>query len=336
MSLLGGIYTALAAVLAFGITAISGVKLVPYLHKLKFGQNIREEGPTWHRAKQGTPTMGGIMFMLGSIIALLAAYTLYCTTVGGETMLTVIRVAAGMLMTAAMGMVGFMDDFISIRKKRNLGLTEKQKLVLQFAIVGAYLLTVRLAGGSSEMLIPFVGTVDWGIFYYIFSAIFIVGMINAVNFTDGIDGLNSSVTFVVSICFMVIAFIFKSTGMAVMSAACAGGCLGFLIWNFNPAKVFMGDTGSLYLGGMVCALAYGLNIPLLLIPMGIIYIVEIVSVVMQVSYFKLTHGKRIFKMTPIHHHFELCGWNEVKICFVFSAVSLVVGLICILCVVFGL
>ena len=336
MSFLGGIYTALAAVIAFAVTALSGIKLVPFLHKLKFGQNIREEGPTWHRSKQGTPTMGGIMFAAGSLIALIISYSLYCASVGGETMLSVVRTAAGMLMASAMGLIGFMDDFISIKKKRNLGLNELQKLRLQFAVVICYLITIRLAGGSDSMVIPFVGTVRWGIFYYIISAVFIVGMVNAVNFTDGIDGLNSSVTFVVCLCFMVISFILKNAGMAVLAAATAGGCLGFLIWNFNPAKVFMGDTGSLFLGGMVCALAYGINAPILLIPMGIIYIAEIVSVVMQVTYYKLTHGKRIFKMTPIHHHFELCGWNEIKICFVFSAVSLAAGLVCILLAAFGM
>lgn len=329
-------YTLIAAIIAFGVTALLGFKMIPYLRKLKFGQTIREEGPAWHQKKQGTPTMGGIMFIIGTAVALMVAVPLWLVKTEGETMLAVVRVLSGFIMAAAMGLVGFMDDFISIKKHRNLGLTEIQKLVLQFLIVGAYLFSVKLAGGTSEMLIPYIGTVDWGIFYYILAAIFIVGMINAVNFTDGIDGLNGTVTFVVALGFMVTAYYMNYMGVAILAAACAGGCIGFLIWNFNPAKVFMGDTGSLFLGGMVCALAFGLNIPIMLIIYGIVYIIEIVSVVLQVTYFKLTKGKRLFKMSPIHHHFELCGWNEVKICAVFGLVSLIACAVGTVMVVTGL
>lgn len=311
--------------------------MIPFLRRLKFGQTIREEGPAWHSKKQGTPTMGGLMFIIGTIVAVMVCVPLYVVAAGtGEQMLSIVRVLSGLLMAVAMGLVGFMDDFISIRKHRNLGLTEKQKLVLQFAIVIAYLASVRIAGGSSEMLIPFIGVVDWGIAYYILAALLIVGMVNAVNFTDGIDGLNGTVTFVVSVGFLVTAFVMNYMGIAILAAASAAACIGFLIWNFNPAKVFMGDTGSLFLGGIVCALGFGLNIPILIPLYGIIYIAEIGSVVLQVTYFKATKGKRLFKMSPIHHHFELCGWSEVKICAVFGLVSAIFCAIGVALVVFGL
>ena len=334
---MSSLYTSISAIIAFAITALLGIPMIPFLRRLKFGQTIREEGPAWHSKKQGTPTMGGLMFIIGTVAAVMICVPLYMVASGsGEQMLSIVRVLSGLLMAVAMGLVGFMDDFISIRKHRNLGLTEKQKLVLQFAIVIAYLASVRIAGGSSEMLIPFIGVVDWGIAYYILAALLIVGMVNAVNFTDGIDGLNGTVTFVVSVGFLVTAFVMNYMGIAILAAASAAACIGFLIWNFNPAKVFMGDTGSLFLGGIVCALGFGLNIPILIPLYGIIYIAEIGSVVLQVTYFKATKGKRLFKMSPIHHHFELCGWSEVKICAVFGLVSAIFCALGVALVVFGL
>ena len=299
----------LAIVIAAVITGLLGYFMVPFLHKIKFGQTIREVGPSWHKNKQGTPTMGGLMFIIGSSVAAVICIAFLWLNGGAETQLMFVKVMAGALMAVGFGIVGFLDDYISIKKHRNLGLTEIQKLILQFIIVGAYLLSVALAGGTTETVIPFLGSVDLGFFYYILAAVFIVGMVNAVNFTDGIDGL--------------------------MAGALGGGCIGFLFWNANPAKVFMGDTGSLFLGGAVCALAFGVDMPILLILIGIIYIVEILSVVLQVTYFKISHGKRIFKMAPIHHHFEMCGWNENKICFVFSGVTLFAGIIGVLLAVFG-
>ena len=330
------LFSTLAVIIAFGITALLGIVLIPWLRKIKFGQTIREEGPTWHLSKQGTPTMGGIMFILGTIIAVSLCFSLYASIEGGETTLSIVKVVAGVSMALGMGIVGFLDDFISIKKKRNLGLTEVQKLIFQFLIAGAYLLSIYLAGGTSKTLIPFVGEVDLGIGYYIIAILFIVGMVNAVNFADGIDGLNSTVTTVVCLIMTICAVILGYYGMGIYACAAAGACIGFLVWNFHPAKVFMGDTGSLFLGGVVCALAFGMNIPLLLLLIGIVYIIEILSVVLQVSYFKITHGKRIFKMSPIHHHFEMCGWSEVKICVVFSVVTAVAGAIAIALVYFGL
>ncbi len=325
----------LAIVIAAVITGLLGYFMVPFLHKIKFGQTIREVGPSWHKNKQGTPTMGGIMFIIGSSVAAVICIAFLWLNGGAETQLMFVKVMAGALMAVGFGIVGFLDDYISIKKHRNLGLTEIQKLILQFIIVGAYLLSVALAGGTTETVIPFLGSVDLGFFYYILAAVFIVGMVNAVNFTDGIDGLNTSVTLVVALVFSVIAMLLNRAGLSLYAAAIVGAMIGFLFWNANPAKVFMGDTGSLFLGGAVCALAFGVNMPILLILIGIIYIVEILSVVLQVTYFKISHGKRIFKMAPIHHHFEMCGWNENKICFVFSGVTLLAGIIGVLLAVFG-
>lgn len=325
----------LAIVIAAVITGLLGYFMVPFLHKIKFGQTIREVGPSWHKNKQGTPTMGGIMFIIGSSVAAVICIAFLWLNGGAETQLMFVKVMAGALMAVGFGIVGFLDDYISIKKHRNLGLTEIQKLILQFIIVGAYLLSVAFAGGTTETVIPFLGSVDLGFFYYILAAVFIVGMVNAVNFTDGIDGLNTSVTLVVALVFSVIAMLLNRVGLSLYAAAIVGAMIGFLFWNANPAKVFMGDTGSLFLGGAVCALAFGVDMPILLILIGIIYIVEILSVVLQVTYFKISHGKRIFKMAPIHHHFEMCGWNENKICFVFSGVTLLAGIIGVLLAVFG-
>ena len=306
----------LVAVIAFAITAALGKWMIPFLHKLKFGQTIREVGPSWHKNKQGTPTMGGLMFILGIVVAMMACLPVFYTLGMEETLLMKAKVFAGLGMAVAFGAIGFMDDYISILKKRNLGLTERQKLVLQFAVAAAYLVTIRLAGGGTSTVFPFIGEVELGWFYYLLAAVAIVGIVNAVNFTDGIDGLNM-------------------TGLSALGMASAAACIGFLIWNWHPAKVFMGDTGSLFMGGMVCALAFGMDLPILLLPVGFVYLCEILSVVLQVSYFKATHGKRLFKMSPIHHHFEMCGWSEVKICAVFGLVALLGGAVAMLCVAFG-
>lgn len=320
-------WTIVAAVISFGFTAAVGKWMVPYLHKINFGQTIRESGPKWHKKKDGTPTMGGFMFIIGILFTCAVCIPLFYRASGNNPVDMMIRtkIIGGALMACGFGLIGFFDDYIKVVKKRNLGLNVKQKLVLQFLVAAAYLYSLKLAGSGAKTLIPFFGLVDLGIWYWIISLLGIVGMVNAVNFTDGIDGLNASVTFFAASSFMVISGILKIVPVGIIAAATAGGCLGFLVWNFNPAKVFMGDTGSLFLGGIVCALGFGLNIPILILPIGIVYICEILSVVLQVSYFKATHGKRLFKMSPIHHHFELCGWSEVKICLVFGLVTALFG-----------
>ncbi len=324
-----------AALVGFGVTAILGRWLIPFLHKLKFGQTIREVGPSWHKNKQGTPTMGGLMFILGVVVAMACAIPMAHSLGYFETPLMQARVLGGLGMAVGFGAIGFMDDYISILKKRNLGLTERQKLVLQFAVAAAYLATLALAGDDTATTIPFMGRVDLGYGYYILAAILIVGLVNAVNFTDGIDGLNTTVTFFACLALSLCAGALSMEGLSVLGVAAAAACIGFLLWNFHPAKVFMGDTGSLFLGGMVGALAFGLDMPALLLPIGLVYWAEILSVVLQVTYFKATHGKRIFKMTPIHHHFEMCGWSEVQICGGFGLVALLGGAAAFCCVLFG-
>lgn len=326
----------LVSVIAFAITAALGKWMIPFLHKLKFGQTIREVGPSWHKNKQGTPTMGGLMFILGIAIAMIVCLPIAYSLGLEETVLLKAKTFAGLGMAVAFGAIGFMDDYISILKKRNLGLTERQKLVLQFAVVAAYLASVAFAGGATHTTIPFVGQVDLGWLYYPLAAVVIVGVVNAVNFTDGIDGLNTTVSFFAFLSLALCAGLLSMAGLSAMGLASAAACIGFLIWNWHPAKVFMGDTGSLFMGGMVCALAFGMDLPLLLLPVGFVYLCEILSVVLQVTYFKATHGKRLFKMSPIHHHFEMCGWSEVKICLVFGLVALLGGAVAILCVAFGM
>lgn len=332
---MNSVWILISVVVAFAVTALLGKWMIPLLHKLKFGQTIREVGPAWHKKKQGTPTMGGLMFIIGIAVAVAIGLSLAPSFGEQQTKLMYVKTVAGLAMAVCFGFIGFLDDYISIIKKRNLGLTERQKLMLQFLTAGAYLLSVRLAGGDTKTTIPFLGRLDLGFFYYILAALVIVGIVNAVNFTDGIDGMNSIVCFFMFLSLALCASMRMASGMVLLGYAAAAGCLGFLIWNFNPAKVFMGDTGSLFFGGIACALAFGIDMPVLLLPAAIISIIEILSVVLQVSYFKATHGKRIFKMAPIHHHFEMLGWSEIKICAVFGSVSLLGGLTALALVYFG-
>ena len=310
-----------------------GKYIIPVLHKIKFGQPIREEGPQWHQKKSGTPTMGGIMFIIGAVVTAVACYTVLCIMTGGVKDEHV-KVFGGILMAVLFGAIGFIDDYIKVVKKHNQGLTEKQKLVLQFLVAIAYVFTLYLGGCGSATVVPFIGVVDLGIFYWVFSVVFIVGFVNATNLTDGLDGLDGSVTFFASISLMVVASVVIDKSSSIMASSLAGACLGFLIWNFYPAKVFMGDTGSLFLGGFLVAIAYAMNMPVLLIPIGLIYIVEMFSVILQVGYFKLTKGKRLFKMSPIHHHFEMCGWSEVKVVVVFSVITAIMGVLTFLSVLY--
>lgn len=339
------IWAFVGAVVAFVISAVIGKFLIPALHRLKYGQTILEEGPSWHKKKQGTPTMGGIMFIIGIVIATLIAIP--CLSLFGDLYeptgysykKEVLMVFVSLGMAVLYGAVGFLDDYIKVAKKRNLGLTAKQKLAFQFLIAIAFVVINAIFGYGDTTYIPFLGTIHMGnfaIIYHIISVIVIVGVVNAVNLADGIDGLVGSETFFVAAFYMIISSIMTSSATTVFSAAVAGGCLGFLLWNFNPAKVFMGDTGSLFLGGIVCALAYSMNMPVILIPMALVYLLEMLSVILQVSYFKLTHGKRLFKMSPIHHHFEKCGWSETKIVVVFSLFTVVVCGIVTALVILGL
>ncbi len=323
------IVMAATALIAFAVSALAGRGLVPWLHKLKFGQTIREEGPKWHQKKQGTPTMGGMIFLLGLLAGLLVAVPVCGLWLGDRyptlglftTNAAITRFAAGLLLILGCAAIGFADDYIKVVKKRNLGLTGVQKLVLQILVAACYITSLYLCG-DHVVDIPFAGSVEFGWWFFPFGIFIVVGATNAVNLTDGIDGLCGSVSLLALLPFLVLAGLHGQPAQGLTAAALAGGILGFLVWNLHPARVFMGDLGSLSLGGALCALAFGVRRPLLLILVGIVYIAETLSVILQVGYFKLTHGKRLFKMSPIHHHFEMCGWSENTIVAVFSAVTL--------------
>lgn len=315
----------LTAIIGMTVTGLLGFLLIPWLKRLKFGQNINNIGPVWHQSKQGTPTMGGLMFICGTLAALITGYV--ALSLEKPAFLSqpfVVRLFAGVGVALCFGLVGFLDDYIKIKKKRNLGLRARYKIFFQIGISAVYLYVMAAFGGADTMVtLPFLGSHDFGIWYYVISMIFIIGMVNSVNLTDGLDGLASTVTFFVSAGMIVISTILGYAGASLFSTAVAASCIGFVLWNFYPAKVFMGDTGSMFLGGAVVAMAYGMSLPALLIPAGIAYLMESGSVMMQVGYFKLTKGKRIFKMSPIHHHFEMCGLSEVKIVVLFSAITIV-------------
>ena len=308
---------------SFLLTALFGRVLIPMLHALKAGQSIREIGPKWHNSKAGTPTMGGLMFILPSVVFVVAV-GFPALREGVYEQLLVLGLAL------VYGLIGFLDDFVKVKLHRNLGLTALQKLLLQLAAAIVFLALLRFNGNLTyDLYVPFFNvefTIPW-VVYMIFAGLVIVGCVNAVNLTDGIYGLAAGVTFPVMIFFTVTAYFWGSNTLALFPASLVGGLAGFLLYNFHPAKVFMGDTGSLFLGGAVCGMAFALDIPLVLILVGIIYIIETVSVMMQVTYFKLTHGKRIFRMTPIHHHFEMGGWSEVKIFTVFTGITVVMCLL---------
>lgn len=328
-----------AAIIGFAVTAILGFAVIPYLHKLKFGQTIREIGPAWHEKKNGTPTMGGIMMIIGFFVAIIVSFCIsgiISDATLWKTPLEMTYVFSGVGLALGMGFVGFIDDYIKVVKKRNLGLTATQKTMLQLLVSAAYLASLGL-GGMTTTWLPFLGDVSVisgvGLVFWPIALMFIYGFTNAVNLTDGLDGLASSVTLVVACCFMLAAANLQLMGANILSCAIAGVCLGFLVWNSHPAKVFMGDTGSLFLGGVVVALAFSIGRPILLILAGIVYIAEAFSVILQVAYYKKTK-KRLFKMAPIHHHFELCGYGEQKIVLLFSAVTAVGCFIALLPIIF--
>ena len=334
-----GMTLILITLVAFAVTALLGFVMIPFLHKLKFGQTILDIGPAWHKKKQGTPTMGGVMFIIGITAAVVIGVSTLWLSPAAQGYLGDprgnIKLFAGVAMALAFGAVGFLDDYIKVVKHRNLGLTARQKYLMQLVIGVFYLVMLYIAGDrSTAVAVPFLGTLELGPFYYLLAMIIITGFVNAVNLTDGLDGLSSSVTFVYAVVFLVIAGILQFGQASVIAAALAGGTLGFLVWNFYPAKVFMGDVGSLALGGMLAAISMALHQDWTLLLIGIIYVFETSSVMMQVTYFKLSGGKRIFRMTPVHHHFELGGfsgkgnpWSEWKVDFFFWGVGLLASLL---------
>ena len=338
----------ISAVVGFGVTAALGFVIIPWLRKLKFGQTILDIGPSWHKSKQGTPNMGGLMFIIGIIVAFVVGVLCFTLTGGNleSDYAAVIEGRDKVLIFAALGLalgcgiVGFSDDFIKIKLKRNEGLSAKQKTFGQLVITLGFTATLWLSHNTVWYL-PFIGTMNFeknaftGILFWMLSIFIVYGCVNSVNLTDGIDGLCSSVTATVAVAFIIASGILKFAGLGILAGALLGGVCGFLCWNWNPAKTFMGDTGSLFLGGMVAGLGYAIKCPLLLLPIGIVYVCETMSDIIQIGYFKLTHGKRVFKMAPIHHHFEMCGWKEKKICVVFSLVNIIGCALAIVLLYFG-
>lgn len=312
----------LPAIIAFAISALLCPVVIPFLQKLKFGQFIRDEGPEAHQKKSGTPTMGGVIFIISVIVTSLFYMKDYPS---------IIPVAFA---TLGFGLIGFMDDYIKVVKKRNLGLTEIQKLAGQMIVTAIFLYyMLNYTDVGTGILIPFTGGIEQGIYlqlpgwlFIVFMFIVFLGTTNGTNFTDGLDGLLSSVTVLVAV-FLTVVSIGVDSGLSPITAAVAGSLLGFLLFNVYPARVFMGDTGSLALGGFVAATASMMNMQLFIVIFGLIYLIEVLSVIIQVTYFKKTGGKRIFKMAPLHHHFELCGWPETKVVAVFSIVTAVLCLV---------
>ena len=309
----------LSFIVSFGVAAILGQILIPLLRRLKAGQMIREDGPTWHMSKQGTPSMGGLMFIAATGLAVvLAGWELM--TRGSYNHLVVF------LFALVFGVIGFIDDFQKLRHRANEGLTASQKFLLQLAAAIAFTVLLRRTGYlTPDLYVPFFNVeihLPW-VVYMIFAAFVMVGTVNAVNLTDGVDGLATGVTLPVMLFYMAVSAWYGREDLVVLAAAMSGGLAAFLIYNFHPAKVFMGDTGSLFLGGMVCGLAFALNIPLVIPVVGLIYVAEVLSDIIQVVYFKKTGGKRFFRMAPLHHHFEMGGWSETKLFCVFSGLTLV-------------
>lgn len=319
-----GLYAASAACV-FVLTVLALRLLIPKLRSMKMGQKILDIGPRWHKSKEGTPTMGGIAFAiplaLVLVVAMLAAPAL-------DVKINLPPLLLTLLLAVGNGAIGVVDDLTKFKKKQNEGLTAPQKYLLQLAMAGAFLALLRLYGKpDTSLLIPFIGfELELGWFYYVFALIFITGIINSVNLTDGIDGLASSVTLVVAGFLSVIGFTYRLGETALLGGVTVGATLGFLVYNFYPARVFMGDTGSLFLGGIVAGAAFMIDNPLCIAIAGIVYICEAMSDIIQVGVYKLTH-KRVFRMAPIHHHFEKCGWSEKKIVFVFSLVTLIASVV---------
>ena len=313
--------TILAIIISFAISAVLCPIVIPFLHKLKFGQQVRDDGPQAHLKKQGTPTMGGLIILSSIIITSLFYIKDYP------------KVIPVLFVTVGFGIIGFLDDYIKIVMKRSEGLNPKQKLLGQIVITAIFTYYLISADGvGTEMLIPFTGGFDGGIMLdlgWLFGpAVFfiVLGTDNGVNFTDGLDGLCTSVTILVATFFTIVA-LGEGSGISPITGAVVGSLLGFLLFNVYPAKVFMGDTGSLALGGFVAASAFMMRMPIFIAIVGFIYLAEVLSVMIQVTYFKKTGGKRIFKMAPIHHHFELCGWSETRVVAVFSTVTAILCLI---------
>ena len=313
-------HVVLPVLIAFAVSLVLGPVVIPFLRKLKMKQTERVDGVQSHLKKAGTPTMGGIIILIAVIVTSLFYVRDYP------------RIIPILFLTVAFGLIGFLDDYLKVVLKRSDGLLPMQKMALQIVVTAIFAFyLVQVAEVPLTMLVPFSGGYYWDIGWLAVPVLFIavIGTVNGTNFTDGLDGLASSVTVLVATFFTVVA-IGTESGVEPITCAVVGALLGFLLFNVYPASVFMGDTGSLALGGFVAGTAYMLQMPLFIIIVGFIYLVEVASVIIQVTYFKKTGGKRIFKMAPIHHHFELCGWSETRVVAVFSVITALLCLIALM------
>ena len=311
------------AIVIFIISVILEKLIIPILKSHKVGQQILEIGPRWHKDKAGTPTMGGICFIM-AILAVMSVVSAVIAFVDDSKQLIPLALALGL--ATLNGLIGFFDDYTKLVKKQNEGFSAKQKILLQSIVAIVYLVAMALTDNMNTALhIPFTSvSLELGAFYYVFAFVLIVGFVNSVNLTDGIDGLASSVTLIVGLFFGAAALKTDNMMLGLIGACLVGATAGFLVYNFHPARVFMGDTGSLLLGGLVVGATFVLDEPMIIFLVGIIYLTEAASDIIQVGVFKLSgRKKRVFKMAPIHHHFEQCGWSEVKVVCVFSLVTLI-------------
>lgn len=332
----------LIPIVSFIIAGVIGKFLIPFMHKISFGQTIEKfvgSKLESHQKKQGTPIMGGFMFIISSVVMTIVGYVLYRVSTlditATETSKNLLRMFACLIYALCFCGIGFADDYTKAVKKQNLGLTPKQKMLFQFIFSGLFLAVLYFLGDTSTEIDFIFASVDFGVLYYPIMILFMIFLSNAVNLTDGIDGLCGSVTVITMLALSTICGLMSLNEISIFAIAIAGGCLGFLIWNLHPAKIFMGDTGSMFLGGSFVAIGMCTHKHLLVVLIGLIYVCEALSVVIQVTYFKITkrlygEGRRIFKMTPIHHHFELCGFSEYKIVITFSIVSLIAGVIAVM------
>jgi phospho-N-acetylmuramoyl-pentapeptide-transferase len=308
---------------SFAVSVAAAFIFIPLLRRLKIGQSIKRNGPIWHISKEGTPTMGGVIFICG-ILAAVSIFGVQSVSDGDYGHLVLLA------FSLIYGLIGFLDDYQKVKKKGNTGLTSIQKFLLQLVVAVELVLLLRNLGYlSPNLYVPFfhVTIPIPEVLYFVFAAFVIVSTVNAVNITDGVDGLVTGVSIPVALCFVAASISWGMLVQGLFAAALVGGLAAFLIFNFNPAKVIMGDTGSLFLGGAVCSLAFAFDMPLVLIPLAMVYIIEVLSDVIQILYFKLSHGKRVFKMAPLHHHFEKSGWNEKKVFTVFTAASILFSII---------
>lgn len=332
----------LIPIVSFIIAGVIGKFLIPFMHKISFGQTIEKfvgSKLESHQKKQGTPIMGGFMFIISSVVMTIVGYVLYRVSTlditATETSKNLLRMFACLIYALCFCGIGFADDYTKAVKKQNLGLTPKQKMLFQSIFSGLFLAVLYFLGDTSTEIDFIFASVDFGVLYYPIMILFMIFLSNAVNLTDGVDGLCGSVTVITMLALSTICGLMSLNEISIFAIAIAGGCLGFLIWNLHPAKIFMGDTGSMFLGGSFVAIGMCTHKHLLVVLIGLIYVCEALSVVIQVTYFKITkklygEGRRIFKMTPIHHHFELCGFSEYKIVITFSIVSLITGIVAVI------